>query len=70
MNAKRIYHLYRDLGLQLHNKVPKRRINAKLRDARRAPPRGGETRAMNFVHDQLATGRKIRVLRTSMGFRS
>jgi hypothetical protein len=25
VNAKRIYRLYRDLGLQLRNKVPKRK---------------------------------------------
>ena len=62
MNAKRIYRLYRDLGLQLRNKVPKRRVKAKLRDDRRPPQRANETWAMDFVHDQLATGRKIRVL--------
>ncbi len=62
MNAKRIYRLYRDLGLQLRNKVPKRRVKAKLRDDRRPAERANETWAMDFVHDQLATGRKIRVL--------
>jgi putative transposase len=30
VNAKRIYRLYRDLGLQLRNKVPKRRVKARL----------------------------------------
>jgi putative transposase len=62
VNAKRIYRLYRELGLQLRNKVPKRRVKAKLRDDRRPPERANETWAMDFVHDQLATGRKIRVL--------
>ena len=30
VNAKRIYRFYRELGLQLRNKVPKRRVKAKL----------------------------------------
>ncbi len=62
VNAKRIYRLYKELGLQLRNKVPKRRVKAKLRDDRRPAVQANETWAMDFVHDQLATGRKIRVL--------
>jgi hypothetical protein len=38
------------------------RVKAKLRDDRRPPELANETWAMDFVHDQLATGRKIRVL--------
>ncbi len=53
---------YRELGLQLRNKTPKRRIKAKLRDDRRVATQPNETWAMDFVHDQLATGRKMRVL--------
>jgi len=62
VNPKRIHRLYKELGLQLRNKVPKRRVKAKLRDDRREATRTNETWAMDFVHDQLATGRKIRVL--------
>ncbi len=62
VNVKRVYRLYRDLGLQLRNKTPKRRVKAKLRDDRRPATRSNETWAMDFVHDQLATGRKLRVL--------
>jgi putative transposase len=62
VNAKRIYRLYKELGLQLRNKVPKRRVKAKLREDRRPAVQANETWAMDFVHDQLATGRKIRVL--------
>ena len=62
VNAKRVYRLYREQGLQLRNKVPKRRVKAKLREDRRAAVRANETWAMDFVHDQLATGRKLRVL--------
>ncbi len=62
MNPKRIYRLYKDMGLQLRNKVPKRRVKAKLRDDRKPAVQSNEVWAMDFVHDQLATGRKIRVL--------
>jgi putative transposase len=62
VNAKRVYRLYREMGLQLRNKTPKRRVKAKLRDDRRPATRSNETWAMDFVHDQLATGTKLRVL--------
>jgi putative transposase len=62
INAKRVYRLYKELGLQLRNKVPKRRVKAKLRDDRCPPVRANETWAMDFVHDQLATGTRIRIL--------
>jgi putative transposase len=62
VNAKRVYRLYRENGLQLRNKTPKRRVKAKLRSDRQAATRSNETWAMDFVHDQLATGRKLRVL--------
>jgi len=50
------------MGLQLRNKTPKRRVKAKLRDDRKDATVVNETWAMDFVHDQLATGRKLRVL--------
>ncbi len=62
VNAKRIYRLYKEMGLQLRNKVPKRRVKAKLREDRRPATQSNQTWAMDFVHDQLATGRKLRVL--------
>jgi len=62
VNPKRVYRLYKDLGLQLRNKTPRRRVKAKLRDDRCVAQQHNETWAMDFVHDQLATGRKIRVL--------
>jgi putative transposase len=39
VNPKRVYRLYRELGLQLRNKTPKRRVKAKLRDDRRSATR-------------------------------
>ena len=62
INLKKARRVHRELGLQLRNKTPKRRVKAKLRDERRPATRSNETWAMDFVHDQLATGRKIRVL--------
>ena len=56
VNAKRVYRLYRDMGLQLRHKTPKRRVKAKLREDRQAPQGANETWAMDFVHDQLAMG--------------
>ena len=44
------------------NKTPKRRVKAKLREDRTVAMRRNEIWAMDFVHDQLATGRKLRVL--------
>ncbi|MDF2620559.1 MAG: transposase [Xanthobacteraceae bacterium] len=59
VNPKRIYRLYKELGLQLRNRTPKRRVRAKLRDDRRPATRTNEIWAMDFVHDQFATGRKL-----------
>lgn len=62
INVKRTYRLYSELGLQLRNKTPKRRVKAKLREDRCPASMPNETWAMDFVHDQLALGNKIRVL--------
>ena len=62
INLKKTRRIYRELGLQLRNKTPKRRVKAKLREDRRPATRSNETWAMDFVHDQLATGQKLRVL--------
>lgn len=62
VNAKRVYRLYHEMGLQLRNKTPKRRVKAKLRDDRKDATAVNEAWAMVFVHDQLVTGRKLRIL--------
>jgi len=62
INQKKTRRIYRQLGLQLRNKTPKRRVKAKLRDDRKDATQPNETWAMDFVHDQLATGKKLRVL--------
>ncbi len=62
VNVKRIYRLYNEMGLQLRNKTPKRRVKARLRQDRVEPTHTNQVWAMDFVHDQLATGRKLRIL--------
>lgn len=62
VNQKRIRRLYNEMGLQLRNKTPKRRVKAKLRDDRMDATHTNQVWAMDFVHDQLATGRKLRIL--------
>lgn len=62
VNQKRTRRIYNELGLQLRNKTPKRRVKAKLREDRAPATRPNDVWAMGFVYDQLATGRKIRVL--------
>ena len=61
INQKKTRRIYRELGLQLRNKTPKRRVKAKLREDRTEARQINETWAMDFVHDQLATGRKLRM---------
>jgi putative transposase len=61
-NIKRTYRLYNAQGLQLRNKTPIRRVKAKLWEDRCPASQPNQTWAMDFVHDQLAMGKKIRVL--------
>ena len=62
INENKTRFIYNELGLQLRRKTPKRRVRAKLRDDRKPAARPNDIWAMGFVHDQLATGRKLRVL--------
>jgi transposase InsO family protein len=61
INMKKTYRVYHELGMQLGNKTPKRRVKAKLRDDR-SEAVGPGVWAMDFVYDQLVTGHKLRVL--------
>jgi hypothetical protein len=51
-----------DLPAQGQGQVYLCRVKAKLRKGRRNATRPNETRAINFVHDQLAADRTLRVL--------
>jgi putative transposase len=56
------YTNFRELGLQLRNKTPRRRVKPKLHAVRRAATEPNETWTMNFVHEQSAAGWKIQIL--------
>jgi putative transposase len=62
INMKKTRRIYNELGLQLRNKDPKRRVKTKLREDRQEAVGPNEVWAMGFMHDQLATGRKLRIL--------
>ncbi len=62
VNIKKTRRIYNELGLQLRNKCPKRRVKAKLREDRQEAAGPNEVWAMDFVHDQLALGKKLRIL--------
>jgi putative transposase len=62
VNMKKTRRIYKELGLQLRNKHPKRRVKAKLREDRQDAVGPNDVWAMDFVHDQLATGKKLRIL--------
>lgn len=62
INMKKTRRIYKELGLQLRNKHPKRRVKAKLREDREQAVGPNDVWAMDFVHDQLATGKKLRIL--------
>ena len=60
VNHKKVHRVYKELGLQLRNRKPKRRVKAKLREDRAEATASNDVWAMDFVHDQLATGRRLR----------
>lgn len=51
INQKKTRRIYRELGLQLRNKTPKRHVKAKLRDDKKDATGPNETWAMDSVHD-------------------
>ena len=62
INAKRVYRLYRQEGLQLRNKVPKRKVSAKLREDRCNAKSSNDVWAMDFVADNLFDGTRLKIL--------
>jgi putative transposase len=62
INVKRVYRLYTEEGLGLKRKRPKRRRSAVLRKTRPSVRRPNERWAMDFMHDMLAHGSRMRVL--------
>ena len=61
-NIKRVYRLYREEGLSLRLKRPRRNRAAKLRQPKQLAFAMNEVWSMDFVADALFDGRKLRML--------
>ena len=62
MNHKRVHRLYKEEGLNLRSKRPKRKVSAVNRMEQPALTNKDQYWSMDFVSDQLFNGRKIRAL--------
>src|SRR4051794_25530499 len=62
VNVKRVYRLYKEEGLQIRTKRPRRKVSAKVRSDRKPPSAPNEVWAMDFLSDQLFDGRRFRIL--------
>ena len=62
VNHKRVYRLYRDDGLSLRLKRPRRNVSAANRDRQPAAAAPNEMWSMDFVSDALCDGRRLRAL--------
>ena len=62
MNAKRVYRLYKEEGLAMRKKVPRRRVSCQKREVRPTAEAKNQCWSMDFVSDQLFDGRRFRVL--------
>ncbi len=60
-NVKRVYRVYREAGLTLRLKRPRRNKAAQLRQPKRLALAINETWSMDFVADALYDGRKLRM---------
>jgi len=61
-NYKRVRRMYREEGLAIRTKSPKRRRAAMVREERLVPTAPNQSWAMDFMHGVLADGTKIRLL--------
>lgn len=62
VNHKRVHRLYRDEGLSLRLKRPRRHVSAAHRERQPTALRPNERWSMNFVSDALFDGRRLRAL--------
>lgn len=62
VNHKRVYRIYREEGLSLKTKRPKRRVSAAHRVLREAVSKVNECWSMDFVCDSLFNGKRFRAL--------
>jgi putative transposase len=61
-NHKLVFRLYREEGLGLRRRRPRRRVSAARRVKMAIPQQTNETWSMDFMSDQLYSGRWIRIL--------
>ncbi|MCF7697643.1 IS3 family transposase, partial [Mycetohabitans sp. B2] len=61
-NHKRVYRLYREQGLSLRHKRPRRNKAARLRQPKQLVTAINEIWSMDFVADALFDGRRLRTL--------
>lgn len=66
INRKRTYRLYSALGMQVRTKRRKKLVRPRVPMV--VPTRINERWSLDFVHDQLADGRRIRILNIVDGF--
>ena len=62
VNAKKVYRIYREEGLSMRSKRPRRRKAAQVRQLTPSATARDERWSMDFMADQLGDGRRIRVL--------
>jgi len=62
INHKRVYRIYKQEGLMLRRKGPKRHVTAKRREQQPVVAAPNECWSMDFMSDQLADGQRVRVL--------
>ena len=62
VNHKRVYRLYRNDGLSLRLKKPRRNVSAANRERQPAALAANEMWSMDFVSDALFDGRRLRAL--------
>jgi putative transposase len=62
VNHKRVYRIYRQEGLSMRIKRPRRHVSAAYREGRAQPGCANDSWSMDFVAGQLADGRRFRSL--------
>lgn len=62
VNAKRVYRLYKEEGLAMRKKVPRRRVACVKREVLPTAEKKNQRWSMDFVSDQLFDGRRFRTL--------
>jgi putative transposase len=62
VNSKRVYRIYVEEKLRVRKRKRRRRLGAQARVLLSAPTSRNQTWTMDFLHDALATGRKVRTL--------